>query len=38
MDARVWLGFHFRKATIDGNAMGHTVAEWASSHYFQKTD
>jgi hypothetical protein len=37
MNARVWLGFHFRKATADGNAMGHTVAEWASSHYFQET-
>ena len=38
MNARVWIGFHFRKATTDGNAMGHTVAEWAGSHYFQKTD
>ena len=38
MNARVWIGFHFRKATIDGNAMGHTVADWVSSHYFKKTD
>ena len=38
MNARVWIGFHFRKATIDGNAMGHTVSDWVSSHYFQKTD
>ena len=38
MNARVWIGFHFRKATIDGNAMGHTVSDWVSSHYFQKSD
>lgn len=38
MNARIWLGIHFRKAMTDANAMGHVVAGWAGSHYFQETD
>jgi len=38
MNARIWLGLHFRKAMTDANAMGHTVSGWVSSHYFQETD
>jgi hypothetical protein len=38
INARTWIGLHFRKATIDANAMGHTVSEWVSTHYFQETD
>jgi hypothetical protein len=27
MDARIWLGIHFRRAMTDGNALGHAVAD-----------
>jgi len=35
MNARIWLGLHFRKAMTDGSRMGHRSADWASGHYFQ---
>jgi hypothetical protein len=35
MNARVWMGIHFRKAMIDGNRLGHRVSRWALRHYFQ---
>ncbi len=38
MNARIWLGLHFRKAMTDANAMGHRVSEWVGSHAFEKTD
>jgi hypothetical protein len=28
MNARVWLGIHFRKAVVDGNRLGHQVSRW----------
>lgn len=37
MNARIWLGLHFRKAMTDGNDLGHHVSDWASSQYFQPT-
>lgn len=37
MNARIWLGLHFRRAMIDGNLLGHDVADWGSTHYFQPT-
>jgi PAP2 superfamily len=38
MNARVWLGIHFRKAVVDGNRLGHRVSRWALRHYFQPLD
>jgi hypothetical protein len=38
MNARIWLGIHFRTAMTDGNALGHAVADHAAAHYFQPTD
>jgi hypothetical protein len=35
VDARVWLGFHFRFADTRGARMGQQVAEWALEHYFR---
>jgi hypothetical protein len=35
MNARVWLGIHFRRAVVDGNRLGHRVSRWALRHYFQ---
>ena len=37
MNARIWLGIHFRKAMTDGNQLGHAVSNWATTHYFQPT-
>ena len=34
IDARVWLGIHFRSADTGGVAMGERVADWALDHYF----
>jgi hypothetical protein len=34
VDARVWLGIHFRSADTRGVEMGQRVAEWALDHYF----
>ena len=38
MDARIWLGFHFRKAMTDANALGHTVAGHVIANTFQAVD
>jgi hypothetical protein len=34
VDARVWLGIHFRFADTAGVHMGQRVADWALTHYF----
>lgn len=38
MNARIWLGIHFRKAMTDGNHLGHDVSDWTITHYFQPID
>jgi hypothetical protein len=35
VDARVWLGIHFRTADVRGAQVGQQVADWALNHYFQ---
>jgi hypothetical protein len=35
VDARVWLGIHFRTADTVARDMGIRLADWALSHYFQ---
>jgi hypothetical protein len=35
MNARIWLGIHFRTAMTDGNQLGHDVSAWAVENYFQ---
>jgi hypothetical protein len=35
IDARVWLGIHFRTAVVRGVQMGTEVATWTPDHYFQ---
>jgi hypothetical protein len=37
MNARIWLGIHFREAMTDGNQLGHDVSDWATTHFFQPT-
>ena len=34
VDARVWLGIHFRTSDTRGVEMGQRVADWALDHYF----
>ena len=35
VNARVWLGIHFRFADIAGRNLGVSVANWTLDHYFQ---
>jgi hypothetical protein len=35
IDARVYLGIHFRTADVQGAVLGKKVAAWVSKHYFQ---
>jgi hypothetical protein len=36
VDARVWLGFHYRSSVEDGEKLGNDVAEWELDRYFQR--
>lgn len=38
VDARVWLGFHFRNSVKQGNKIGNDVAKWELRRYFQPAD
>ena len=35
VDARVWLGIHFRTADTTSREMGRQLAAWTLDHYFQ---
>ena len=35
VDARVWLGFHFRNSVEQGEKLGNNVAGWELKQYFQ---
>ena len=35
IDARVWVGLHFRAADVDGARLGKEVACWVDDHFFQ---
>jgi hypothetical protein len=35
VNARVWLGFHFRTSDITSRNLGLRLADWTLSHYFQ---
>jgi hypothetical protein len=35
VDARVWLGFHFRNSVEQGEKLGNNVAEWELERYFK---
>ncbi len=35
VDARVWLGFHFRNSVEQGENVGNQVADWELDRYFQ---
>jgi hypothetical protein len=35
VDARVWLGFHFRNSVEQGEGLGSHVADWELDHNFK---
>jgi hypothetical protein len=35
VDARVWIGFHFRSSTVAGVELGRDVARWELKRFFQ---
>jgi hypothetical protein len=35
IDARVWLGFHFRNSVVQGEKLGNHVAGWELKRYFK---
>jgi len=35
VDARVWLGFHFRNSVVQGEKLGNQVAGWELDRYFK---
>jgi hypothetical protein len=37
VNARVWIGFHFRSSVIAGENLGTSVANWELQRYFQPT-
>lgn len=37
MNARIWLGLHFRRAMTDGNRLGHRTADWVVDRYLRPT-
>jgi vanadium-dependent haloperoxidase-like protein len=38
VDARVWLGYHFRNSVEQGEKLGNDVAHWELGQFFQRTD
>ena len=38
IDARVWIGFHFRNSVKQGEKLGNNVAGWELDQFFQATD
>jgi hypothetical protein len=36
VDARVWLGIHFRTADVQSMVLGRKVAHWLDKHHFQE--
>ena len=36
VDARVWLGIHFRTADVHSMVLGRKVTHWLSKHYFRE--
>jgi hypothetical protein len=36
VDARVWLGFHYRHSVEQGVKLGNDVANWELENYFEE--
>jgi hypothetical protein len=37
VDARVWLGFHFRNSVEQGEKVGNRVAAWEFRQFFKRS-
>jgi hypothetical protein len=37
VNARVWIGFHFRSSVVAGENLGTSVANWELQRYFEPT-
>jgi hypothetical protein len=35
IDARIWAGLHYRRADVQGQALGRNVANYGAENYFQ---
>ena len=38
INARIYLGFHFRTPDVQGAQLGRNVARWDAGHYFERVD
>jgi len=38
VNARVWIGYHFRTSTAVGEDLGHSVAAWTMQRFFLAGD
>lgn len=38
VNARVWIGFHYRNSVLRGEDLGHSVADWTLQRFFLPTD
>jgi hypothetical protein len=38
VNARVWIGYHYRNSVLAGDTIGHSVASWVMRRYFQPAD
>lgn len=38
VNARVWIGFHYRNSVLKGEALGTAAADWTLARNFQPTD
>jgi hypothetical protein len=38
INARVWIGFHYRNSVVVGEGLGNSVADWALQRYFLPDD
>ena len=38
VNARVWIGYHFRTSVMIGEDLGHSVAAWTLQRYFLPND
>jgi hypothetical protein len=38
VNARVWIGFHYRNSVLAGDDIGHSVADWSVQRFFLPAD
>jgi hypothetical protein len=38
VNARIWVGYHYRNSVHAGENLGQAVADWSARHFFQPSD